>query len=799
MNSVKKRSSSSILLRFLEYKEGAASRIVFACVMLAFILAAAARFQGRPIETDPWAMLPQGMFEGAPRQVEQLWKERTSGEDGSLVTIIAAPERTLEAKQYAALKKAFEDAAAPVLVEYSNAASLNASGSAEGMGVPVLESDLKKMEKILESDDPEKKLVKEAYACLLSSLPKPVGFRQDPFCWSSKYAAAAAAKSRFEQVSAAGRSLILVKPSEPSQAKALLMILKDADGLASDGSASVGKALAKAESALCAAAEAMNIGRVEVFAAGVPIFADAVSSQAQSELSLIGGISLAGAAAAAAAIFGSAACVAAIILAVGIGLASAFGAAWMFFPSLNLITFVFGATLIGLGVDYGAHWFIGAPACPDPIKRRRMLLPSMAAAALSTSAAYSLLILAPMPSLVEMGTAAAFGILGTFFAVAVILPRLERFAAPKSDTAFLVRLMQLLSRYPRISRSKTSFAIGAAAAAAAAAGIAQMDLGSGIKDLQGVPQELYASQKAVEERLGLPSPAQFFITSADDFEKLIDREAELRTALESDPELKDLEFSGLTDYVPSEDMARRSADVLKRAAELVNPVMSGILGASLEPEAFSPRTPELFLESAFGPLFARSYIGMIDGRHYAALRISGISPQDAPRLRAAAAKIKGAAFVDVSASLERTLTAHRDMIFVLLAAASVLIAAVLAPKYGRKTFGIMAPVFIGAACAAAFFGYAGIPITLFTALGFVLLLGLGLDYGLFLAARPDDARTSAAIMFSGLTTILSFGLLCTSSTPALSAFGWTILIGESAVLASAPLFRPRNAKCGLQA
>ena len=85
-----------------------------------------------------------------------------------------------------------------------------------------------------------------------------------------------------------------------------------------------------------------------------------------------------------------------------------------------------------------------------------------------------------------------------------------------------------------------------------------------------------------------------------------------------------------------------------------------------------------------------------------------------------------------------------------------------------------------------------IPMTLFTALGCVLLLGLGVDYGIFLTARPDDGRTSAAVLFSGVTTMLSFGLLAFSSTPALSSFGLTLLVGQTTIWAATPLLRPKK-------
>ena len=49
---------------------------------------------------------------------------------------------------------------------------------------------------------------------------------------------------------------------------------------------------------------------------------------------------------------------------------------------------------------------------------------------------------------------------------------------------------------------------------------------------------------------------------------------------------------------------------------------------------------------------------------------------------------------------------------------------------------------------------------------------------------------AAAVLFSGVTTMLSFGLLALSSTPALAVFGVTLLAGDVAIWIAAPLLRP---------
>ena len=72
----------------------------------------------------------------------------------------------------------------------------------------------------------------------------------------------------------------------------------------------------------------------------------------------------------------------------------------------------------------------------------------------------------------------------------------------------------------------------------------------------------------------------------------------------------------------------------------------------------------------------------------------------------------------------------------------------------------------------------GIPLTLFHLFALFLVLGLGMDYGIFLReshGHEDDCLL--AILLSVLTSSLSFGLLALSATPMIAAFGLTVLTG----------------------
>jgi predicted exporter len=97
---------------------------------------------------------------------------------------------------------------------------------------------------------------------------------------------------------------------------------------------------------------------------------------------------------------------------------------------------------------------------------------------------------------------------------------------------------------------------------------------------------------------------------------------------------------------------------------------------------------------------------------------------------------------------------------------------------------------LAAAFSVAVLGWLHVPLQLFSVLALALLLGVGVDYGIFLLEHPGDGVSWTAIVLGAASTLLAFGLLALSSTPALHAFGMTMLSGVGAVWMLSPWFRP---------
>jgi predicted exporter len=132
---------------------------------------------------------------------------------------------------------------------------------------------------------------------------------------------------------------------------------------------------------------------------------------------------------------------------------------------------------------------------------------------------------------------------------------------------------------------------------------------------------------------------------------------------------------------------------------------------------------------------------------------------------------------------------YRHMTMALTLASYVLVAVLLQLRYGfRGGLVVMVPPLCAAIASLGLLGLLGQLINLFNIMGLFLVLGIGVDYGLFFRETGlQNDSTMLAIALSSLTTILAFGLLAFSTTAAIRAFGLTILIGITVAFLLSPM------------
>ena len=570
----------------------------------------------------------------------------------------------------------------------------------------------------------------------------------------------------------------------------LYLLRYDADALSAEsGEGRITALLAETRAAFTEKLRAA--GFTPVFhATGVPLFTDAIAQNAQTEMNRIAVLSSALVFGMAWLLFGRLRTVFGTVLTVSLGFAVGFAAALAVFGTLHLLTFVFGLTLIGVAVDYSLHWFCAGRVAPvaELLARRNRLFPSLVMAALSSSAGYAILAATPMTGLKEIAVLAGVGLPATLLFVLTVLPRAP-FLLPDRDGFAMTALLKGLARLPRLTDAPrvVTVALLAAVFVFLATGLANVRTAGGVADLQNAPRVLVEDQKAIQEYLALPSPAQFFTVTGKSLDEALAAEKILLEKLRG---VSGIEATALSDLVPDRATQEERAKRFHEALDAAAPVLTELLGAAPEARPFSPVTPEDWIEAGLGARVTPYLLSSEAGRVVTIVRLTGVAPEHLPAL--SAVTLPNVQFVNLTAVMTDEMNRYRTRIFEGLAAGLAILTLALSLRMGRHTWRAILPPVLGIAAALAVLGHAGQPVTLFTALALVLLLGLGVDYGIFLYHQPDQPRAFAAVLLSGLTSLASFGLLALSTTPALFSFGATVGTGLFVILVTAPLIRRRS-------
>lgn len=816
-------------------RSSAFGAVLLAIAFGAIVLCGLSKFARNPFDTQLLALLPERLMEELSPELEARVKAKLTTAEADRITVLVEVPGNPEAARIArrAYLTSLLDSGLFAIEPVENA-DVKALALENAAGRLITSEDRAFLENASSAA-----LDERLAATLLNPAgPGILGIARDPLGLYDRWVLEKAATLPVHEVEDSTRNADDTDGTAPKtdadrvfalrgRDDALVVTLRVLSGAAETGEGRVGRALQEARrsaqnalrgsegstSGADAAASALRID-----AAGVPLFTDAAATRARDELGRIGAFSTAGVLLFALAFFGRIATLVLLAGSVAAGFAAGLGAALGLFDSLALVTFVFGATLIGVAVDYGAHWFAFAPSIPDPIARRRALAPGLLTAALSSALAYGVLIATPLPGLRQMGLLAASGLLATLAVVLFWLPYADRWA-PRRDTR-LVRFLE--TRLPRLPRwdelprlGQAALALGAVAFLAV--GAARIEWASGIRDLQFVPAGLAEAQTRLSTALRLPSPAQVFVVSGATEDAVLAAEEKLLTALRSDPTL-DIQPLAMADYVPSAARQAEDARLVREALRRITPRMTDVLGAGPQlpdPSPEAPRvTADAVLATPFGAALGHlrltseadvaagvektvAHLVMLSGiraEHLEKLRaLESVARADGPDASATSDIATRVRFVNLTGDMETILTRYRNRVLESALAGFGLLALVALRIFGlRNAWRALLPALFGMLGALAAFGWAGIPVTLFTTLAIVLVLGLGVDYGIFLTRSPTDGRTAAAVLFSGVTTLLSFGLLAASETPALAAFGWTVVYGLCLVWTVAQLVRPRK-------
>jgi len=743
------------------------------------------------IDTDILALLPQDAHD---RLLSDVTRRIADANARQVVVLLGSAD----AAQTKAAEQAFRDAISPSAVERGSAPlaagqspALREAGSIEGwfdqarvFYAPYRDRLLTDQQRQRLQDESAESLSESALAALYGPMgaPRLTEWRQDPLSlwpqwWQERAVGSGLRMGDDGLLEADGKHWSVLQFETTGSAFQL------------DGERHIDLLLDAATAAASKQAPGLDVLR-----AGVPLHAEAAAVQANREINTIGWGSLAAVLLLVWLAFRSLRPILLVGASLLIGCGVALAVTVLVFGKVHVLTLVFGASLVGVAEDYGIHWFASRQA--QPADRRwkllRHLLPGLWLALLTSALAYLALGLAPFPGLRQMALFSVVGLAAAFLTVIFWFPWLD--GGEIRSTRFARWLGATLERWPRLHGRRPVALFLGAVVVVSAVGMLRLQPNDDLRSLQSSPMSLISQQIRISQMLGMPSPAQFYLVQGDSAEQVLEREealvARLRV-LSADKQIGG--YRALSEWLPSVQRQHADAALTAQVEPQVLAAVGDTVGESLERPAYAAQDlqADAFLASPASMPFRHLWLGEVGQGMASVVMVDDLSRADAlSLLEAQATGIDGVRWVDRTADFSALLKHYRKLMSALLLVGIVLVFAVLYWRYRAQAWRVFAPTLAAGALTLGLLGLFGQPLQLFNVLALMLLLGMGIDYGIFLVEHRGDASAWLAVCVGAASTWLSFGLLGLSATPALRAFGLTLLFGIGLVWLISPLFRP---------
>lgn len=480
------------------------------------------------------------------------------------------------------------------------------------------------------------------------------------------------------------------------------------------------------------------------------------------------------------------------LLTLSLAMGAAFTVTHAVFGKVHLLALVFGSSLIGSVIDYTIHFFADRfrdPTRWTPAEGLAHVGPAILLGLCTTLIGYVVLAVVPFPGLEQIAVFCMVGLVVGAGCVLCLYPVLALPAAKQRALPLLgQRVGEAIDGVLRRWRWSTrTWAFVAASALFIGFGLSRLQVQDDVKALQQSPARLVQEENKVRELLGTGVETRYFLVSGESAQQVLEREEQLSQALDSLVAQGAIaSYQAVSRALPSHSRQRQDRDLLAREVYARGALLDQI-GAQLgfEPAlldrrraAFEadtvPLSAEEWLASPASEGASHLWLGQVGSRHASVVTLGGI--RDVTAL--VSVSVPGVRLIDRVAETSDILGRYRRIISWLLAAIYCVAALVLMLRFGwRDVPRMLLPSMLATAATLGLFGWLGLPFNLFTLLGLWLVLGLGIDYGIFLRHGREHRPTAIlSVTLSACTTLIAFGLLAFSATPFIRSIGSTLLV-----------------------
>jgi len=476
------------------------------------------------------------------------------------------------------------------------------------------------------------------------------------------------------------------------------------------------------------------------------------------------------------------------MLPIGMGFVVGLALLSLIFDSVHGITLAFGFTLLGIAVDYPIHLFSHSRQIPGSLAIKG-IWPTMRLGASSTAVAYLALSMSGSQGLAQLGLFTASGVIVAVLVTRLWLPVLMAGQSGSRTSSHAESIHSALVYWPAI------LVLGLALLATlklSEEGLWDDSLAS----LSPVPEARLLKDRSLRSAAGTPDMRYQLVLHASSLESVL-RESEI-----ADDLLEDAVNDGLLDgwqsvsqLLPSQQLQQLRQDAIPDADSLQALLDEAISDTPFRRTAFAafearsgsakslpPLSPSHFKGTPLAS-WLDSHLLQLGDQWISLISLNEPRPMElARRVEEWGPEIE---LVDLRQASMELVRGYRNGAIRTIAFASLLIMVLL--FFQRREAGnilwvaltVMAALAVTLALVTALHG----SLTFVHMVALLLVLGLGLDYALFLSRSENACErrvTRQAVLVCAISTSLAFGVLAGSSIPVLKFLGLTVACGSAA-------------------
>ncbi len=485
------------------------------------------------------------------------------------------------------------------------------------------------------------------------------------------------------------------------------------------------------------------------------------------------------------------------------GVAGAIIATTLVYGSVHGLTLAFGSALIGVCLDYAIHLLNhhALAGHHGPERSLATVWPGLLLGGLTTIAGLAGLAWTSFPGIREIAVFATVGVASALLTTRwVVTPWLPPSPSP---VALSQRAAEALgATLDKMQTNRTAVAVTwSLALVVMVVGLPRLQWVDALSALNHLPDDVLAEDSRVRARVSRMEGSQMVVAIGDDLEAALAKNDAVFHAMTEAQDAGEVEgFRSLHSVLWSKALQDENLAALTKDPELATRLDEAFVAEGFRAGAFAgfsedlaePAPPLELAELLSSPLAAmvRAFSIDLPGGTGVLTFLRGVKDGDAlgERLRTD----HDAVFFDQHAFLTRAYSDYRVRTLELVGAGLIAVFAMVWFRYRRLRLALAAflPALFAAIATLGLLGLLGMQANLMHLVALLLILSIGVDYGVFMVEHRRMSEGLSATFLSIVvacgTTMLSFGLLAMSSNPALRALGTAVGAGVVLAMLLAP-------------